>query len=119
MFIIQKRQIDALSEAGNEQAVKKLETFVQKNYPQWVQGKTENEIRELCTSVCRTGNTHGIYKTPNLEILLRCAIEFNTPLNDELKKILNHKDIDESMKCEHYFLALASERFRMKKITAL
>lgn len=119
MFTILNRQINALTDIQATKAAGELETYVKRNFPTWAASKTEVEISGLCTSVTKTAATFGIYKKINLEVLLKCHIEFGAEMNEALKNILKNEKENETLKCERFYLALASERYKLRKITAL
>ncbi len=109
--------MEAFRQIEVEKFVQKSVVFLRQNFPEWCEGKEEQEIEAFIHEIIAFGEQYEIRKQLNLQKLMHFKItyEFDIPLVEHLEAILNKKEWGENYKIKCFQGGLINSELPVKK----
>lgn len=93
--------------------------FLRNNFPEWCEGKNDEELGEFINLIMKFGKNYQIYSEVNLQKLMHYQIlyKFDIPVHPKLEAKLSDFSQDENFRIENFYLGLESGNYRLTQIT--
>ncbi|MEO9052221.1 MAG: hypothetical protein ABI280_10520 [Ginsengibacter sp.] len=118
-MIIKEKQLEHFSQLKLEKFNTLTLDFIKNNCKSQVAGKDDEKLRIYILEMIRWAENYEIYSGLNVQKLLyhKTVFGWEIPLNKKLETYLKELQLHEDKRAENFCLNVASQRYKLIKIT--